>query len=68
MFNFEKARYVLKNRKGSVIATIAGGLAIGLGLASAMKPIDEDYDDVEFEEVEEEETEEQETSSQEEEG
>lgn len=42
---FEKTRYILHNRKGAVIATIGGGLAIALGLASAMKPIDEEYDD-----------------------
>lgn len=42
---FEKTRYILKNRKGSIVATIGGGLAIALGLAGALKPIDEEYDD-----------------------
>lgn len=51
---FEKARYILKNRKGSVIATIVGAAAIGLGLSGALKPIDEDYDD-ETDETEDEE-------------
>lgn len=49
---FEKTRYILKNRKGSIVATIGGGLAIALGLAGALKPIDEDYDD-EYENEEE---------------
>lgn len=52
---FEKTKYILKNRKGSIIATIGGGLAIALGLAGALKPIDEDYDDTE--EIEEAESE-----------
>lgn len=51
---FEKTRYILKNRKGSIIATIGGGLAIALGLAGALKPIDEEYEDAEFEEMDEE--------------
>lgn len=51
---FEKTRYILKNRKGSIIATIGGGLAIALGLAGALKPIDEEYEDTEFEEMDEE--------------
>lgn len=58
---FEKTRYILKNRKGSIIATIGGGLAIALGLAGALKPIDEEYDDEsesEFEEIESEDHEE----------
>lgn len=51
---FEKTRYILKNRKGSIVATIGGGLAIALGLASALKPIDEYDDEVDdFEEIDE---------------
>lgn len=57
---FEKARYILKNRKGSIVATIGGGLAIALGLAGALKPIDyDDEDEIEEEEAEAEETEEE---------
>lgn len=56
---FEKARYILKNRKGSIVATIGGGLAIALGLAGALKPID--YDDYDEDEIEEEEAEAEET-------
>lgn len=59
---FNKTRYILKNRKGSIIATIGGGLAIALGLASALKPIDEEYEDAEFEEMDDESEDHEETS------
>lgn len=60
---FEKTRYILKNRKGSIIATIGGGLAIALGLAGALKPIDEEYEDAEFEEMDDESEDHEETSA-----
>lgn len=60
---FDKTRYILKNRKGSIIATIGGGLAIALGLASALKPIDEEYEDAEFEEMDDESDDHEETSA-----
>lgn len=60
---FEKTRYILKNRKGSIIATIGGGLAIALGLAGALKPIDEEYEDAEFEEMDDESDDHEETSA-----
>lgn len=60
---FEKTRYILKNRKGSIIATIGGGLAIALGLAGALKPIDEEYEDAEFEEMDDESDDHEETST-----
>lgn len=65
---FEKTRYILKNRKGSIIATIGGGLAIALGLAGALKPIDEEYEDTEFEEVDEESEDHEEAPTEETEG
>lgn len=65
---FEKTRYILKNRKGSIVATIGGGLAIALGLASALKPIDEEYEDTEFEEMDEESGDHEETPMEEAEG
>lgn len=60
---FEKTKYILKNRKGSIIATIGGGLAIALGLAGALKPIDEEYEDAEFEEMDDESDDHEETST-----
>ena len=65
---FEKTRYILKNRKGSIIATIGGGLAIALGLAGALKPIDEEYEDTEFEEMDEESEDHEEALTEENEG
>lgn len=65
---FEKTRYILKNRKGSIIATIGGGLAIALGLAGALKPIDEEYEDAEFEEMDEESEDHEEALTEENEG
>lgn len=66
---FEKTRYILKNRKGSIIATIGGGLAIALGLAGALKPIDEEYEDeTEFEEENEESEDHEESPTEETEG
>lgn len=65
---FEKTRYILKNRKGSIIATIGGGLAIALGLAGALKPIDEGYEDAEFEEMDEESEDHEEALTEENEG
>lgn len=67
---FEKTRYILKNRKGSIIATIGGGLAIALGLAGALKPIDEEYEDEvdDYEESDEESEDHEETPTEETEG
>ena len=65
---FEKTRYILKNRKGSIIATIGGGLAIALGLVGALKPIDEEYEDAEFEEMDKESEDHEEALTEENEG
>lgn len=65
---FEKTRYILKNRKGSIVATIGGGLAIALGLAGAFKPIDEEYEDAEFEEMNDESEDHEEAPAEETEG